>query len=87
MKHFIESPVFIYNIIYKQFEDVATEYSNYRVFSKGRKEVGPSKSIIFGTFSDVLDFFLTIQYGRFFILVLLRYMIEKKLKNLILQKG
>ena len=29
----------------------------YRVFSKGRNEVGPSKSLIFWTFSDVLDFF------------------------------
>ena len=65
MKHFIESPVFIYNIIYKQFEDVATEYSNYRVFSKGRKEVGPSKSIIFGTFSDVLGFFRPFKMGDF----------------------
>ena len=30
---------------------------HYRVFSKGRNEVGPSKSLIFWTFSDVLDFF------------------------------
>ena len=29
----------------------------YRVFSKGRNEVGPSKSLIFWTFSDVLEFF------------------------------
>ena len=48
------------------------------MFSKGRNEVGPSKSLIFWTFSDVLNFFLTIQYGRFFILVLLGHMIEKK---------
>ena len=29
----------------------------YRVFSKGQNEVGPSKSLIFWTFYDVLDFF------------------------------
>ena len=55
--------------------------SLYRVFSKGRSEVGPSKSLIFWTFSDVLDFFLTIQYGRFFILVPLIHMIEKKVEK------
>ena len=29
----------------------------YRVFSKGRNAVGPSKSLIFWTFPDVLAFF------------------------------
>ena len=29
----------------------------YRVFSKGRNAVGPSKSLIFWTFSDILDIF------------------------------
>ena len=30
---------------------------DYRVFSKGRNAVGPSKSLIFWTFSDILDIF------------------------------
>ena len=39
------------------FVYVSTELYVYRVFSKGRNVVGPSKSLIFRTFSDVLDFF------------------------------
>ena len=37
----------------------------YRVFSKGRNEVGPSKSLIFWTFSDVLGFFRPFNMGDF----------------------
>ena len=48
----------------------------YRVFAKGRCKVGPSKSLIFGTFPDVLGFF-TVQYRRFFILILLGHMIKE----------
>ena len=36
---------------------VRSRHRHYWVFSKGRNEVGPSKSPIFWTFSDVLDFF------------------------------
>ena len=46
-------------------------FSTYRVFSKGRIDH-------FLDFSWCFGFFLTIQYGRFFILVLLGHMIEKK---------
>ena len=38
---------------------------HYRVFSKGRNAVGPSKSLIFGTFSDILDIFLPFNMGDF----------------------
>ena len=37
----------------------------YRVFSKGRNVVGPFKSLIFWTFSDVLDFFWPFNMGDF----------------------
>ena len=37
----------------------------YRVFSKGRNEVGPSKSLIFWTFSDVLGIFRPFNMGDF----------------------
>ena len=37
----------------------------YRVFAKGRNEVGPSKSLIFWTFSDVLGFFRPFNIGDF----------------------
>ena len=47
----------------------------YRVFSKGRNEDSPSKTL---DFSWCFGLFLTIQYGRFFILVLLGHKIEKK---------
>ena len=40
-------------------------YNIYRVFSKGRNEVGPSKSLIFWTFSDVLGFFRSLNMGDF----------------------
>ena len=37
----------------------------YRVFSKGRNAVGPSKSLIFWTFYDVLGFFRSFKMGDF----------------------
>ena len=59
----------------------------YRVFSKGRNEVGPSKSLIFWTFSDVLDFFWLFNMGDFSFWYFWVIWLKKKLKNLILQKG
>ena len=37
----------------------------YRVFSKGRNAVCPSKSLIFWSFPDVLGFFLPFNMGDF----------------------
>ena len=37
--------------------DANDNCSRYRVFAEGRIEVGPSKSLIFWTFPDVLGFF------------------------------
>ena len=59
----------------------------YRVFSKGQNEVGPSKSLIFWTFSDVLDFFWPFNMGDFSFWYFWDIWLKKKLKNLILQKS
>ena len=59
----------------------------YRVFSKGRNVVGPSKSLIFWTFSDVLDFFWPFNMGDFSFWYIWVIWLKKKLKNLIFQKG
>ena len=67
--------------------EVVRDVCNYRVFSKGRNEVGSSKSLIFWTFSDVLDFFWLFNMGDFSFWYFWVIWLKKKLKNLILQKG
>ena len=59
----------------------------YRVFSKGRNGVGASKSLIFGTFPDVLGFLWSFNMGNFSFWYFGDIWLKKKLKNLILQKS
>ena len=59
----------------------------YRVFSKGRNAVGPSKSLIFWTFPGVLGFFRPFNMGDFSFWYFWDIWLKKKFKNLILQKS
>ena len=59
----------------------------YRVFSKGRNGEGASKSLIFGTFPDVLGFLWPFNMGDFSFWYFGDIWLKKKLKNLILQKS
>ena len=54
--------------------------SAYRVFSKGRNEVDPTKSLIFGTFSDVLGFFRPFNMGDFSFWYFWDIWLKKKVK-------
>ena len=77
----------IYCMVYFYKHSGILQLVVYRVFSKGRNEVGPSKSLIFWTFSDVLDFFWPFNMGDFSFWYFWVIWLKKKLKNLILQKG
>ena len=59
----------------------------YRVFSKGRIDVGPPKSLIFWTFPGVLGFFWPFNMGDFSFWYFWGIWLKKKLKNLILKKS
>ena len=58
--------------------------TTYRVFSKGRNAVGPSKSLIFWTFPGVLGFFRPFNMGDFSFWYFWDIWLKKKFKNLIL---